>query len=60
MKLIIDAQLPSKLCEILDELGINSIHVNQLPKGVLKWEICTNLLQEIDELKKIISLILLL
>ena len=33
MKLIVDAQLPSKLCEILDELGIDAIHVNQLPKG---------------------------
>jgi len=33
MKLIIDAQLPSKLCEILAQLGIDFIHVNQLPKG---------------------------
>ena len=33
MKLIIDAQLPSKLCEILDKLGIDSIHVDELPKG---------------------------
>ncbi len=33
MRLIIDAQLPSKLCEILNQLGIESIHVDQLPKG---------------------------
>ena len=33
MKLIIDAQLPAKLCEILNQLGIDSIHVDELPKG---------------------------
>ena len=33
MKLIVDAQLPSKLCEILKQLGIDSIHVDELPKG---------------------------
>jgi len=33
MKLIIDAQLPAKLCEILNQLGLESIHVNELPKG---------------------------
>ncbi|MFC2186575.1 DUF5615 family PIN-like protein [Fulvivirgaceae bacterium LMO-SS25] len=33
MKLIVDAQLPIKLCEILQQIGIESIHVEQLPKG---------------------------
>ena len=33
MKLIVDAQLPPKLCEILNQLGISSIHVDELPKG---------------------------
>jgi len=33
MKLIIDAQLPVKLCEILDDLGLESIHVDELPQG---------------------------
>ena len=33
MKLIVDAQLPSKLCEILAQLGIDSIHVDALPEG---------------------------
>ena len=33
MKLIVDAQLPNKLCEILNQLGINSIHVDELPEG---------------------------
>lgn len=33
MKLIVDAQLPVKLCEILNELGLDSIHVDELPKG---------------------------
>lgn len=33
MKLLIDAQLPIKLCEILSALGIESIHVDDLPKG---------------------------
>ena len=33
MKLIVDAQLPSKLCEILAQLGIDSIHVDTLPEG---------------------------
>lgn len=33
MKLIVDAQLPVKLCEILNELGLESIHVDELPKG---------------------------
>lgn len=33
MKLIIDAQLPMKLCEILEELEIESIHVEELIKG---------------------------
>ena len=33
MKLLIDAQLPAMLSEILNQLGIDSIHVDQLPKG---------------------------
>ena len=33
MKLIVDAQLPSKLCKILAQLGIDSLHVDTLPKG---------------------------
>lgn len=33
MKLIVDAQLPIKLCEILDQIGLESIHVDHLPKG---------------------------
>jgi len=33
MKLILDAQLPVKLCEILKQLGLESIHVDELPKG---------------------------
>lgn len=33
MKLIVDAQLPVKLCEILKQIGLESIHVDELPKG---------------------------
>ncbi|WMN11495.1 DUF5615 family PIN-like protein [Marivirga salinae] len=33
MKLIVDAQLPVKLCEILNQIGLESIHVDELPKG---------------------------
>ena len=33
MKLIVDAQLPVKLCEIRNQLGLESIHVDELPKG---------------------------
>jgi len=33
MKLIVDAQLPAKLCEILNQLGLESMHVNELSKG---------------------------
>lgn len=33
MKLIVDAQLPKKLCEILDHLGLKSMHVDELPHG---------------------------
>ena len=32
MKLLVDAQLPSKLCEILDMIGIDSLHVDSLPQ----------------------------
>ena len=31
MKLIVDAQLPAKLCEILTQLGLVSMHVDELP-----------------------------
>jgi predicted nuclease of predicted toxin-antitoxin system len=33
MKLIVDAQLPVKLCEILNQIGLGSIHVDELPQG---------------------------
>lgn len=33
MKLIVNAQLPIKLCEILNQVGLDSIHVDELPKG---------------------------
>ncbi len=33
MDVIIDAQLPFKLCEILKQIGINPIHVQELPNG---------------------------
>ena len=33
MKLIIDAQLPRKLCNLLGTLGIDAVHVDQLPQG---------------------------
>ncbi len=33
MKLIVDAQLPVKLCGILKQIGLESIHVEELPKG---------------------------
>ena len=33
MKLIVDAQLPAKLSEVLNHLGLESIHVDELPKG---------------------------
>lgn len=33
MKLLVDAQLPRKLCEILNQLGLESVHVDTLPKG---------------------------
>lgn len=33
MKFLVDAQLPSKLCEILESAGFHSIHVDSLPTG---------------------------
>lgn len=33
MKLLVDAQLPIKLCDILNALGIESMRVDLLPKG---------------------------
>ncbi|WP_420582012.1 DUF5615 family PIN-like protein [Reichenbachiella sp.] len=33
MKLLVDAQLPIKLCEIFDQLHIKSFHVEDLPDG---------------------------
>jgi len=32
MRFLIDAQLPSKLCDILQELDIEAIHVNKFQK----------------------------
>lgn len=31
MKFLVDAQLPSKLCEILETAGLTSVHVDSLP-----------------------------
>lgn len=33
MRFLVDVQLPSKLCEILETAGLDSIHVDSLPKG---------------------------
>ncbi len=33
MRFIVDAQLPSKLCEILHSIGCEAIHVDALPNG---------------------------
>jgi predicted nuclease of predicted toxin-antitoxin system len=33
MKFLIDVQLPPKLCETLESIGLESIHVNSLPNG---------------------------
>jgi len=33
MKFIVDAQLPTKLCEILHSLGFEAVHVDSLPLG---------------------------
>ena len=33
MKLIVDAQLPAKLCEILNQLELECIHIGELPNG---------------------------
>ncbi|GAB4243192.1 MAG: hypothetical protein Tsb0034_20970 [Ekhidna sp.] len=33
MRLLIDAQLPYKLCEILQDLGLEAIHVIELENG---------------------------
>jgi predicted nuclease of predicted toxin-antitoxin system len=33
MRLLVDAQLPVKICEILNQLGIESLHVEVLPNG---------------------------
>ncbi len=33
MRFLIDAQLPSKLCEILHKAGFSAIHVDALPAG---------------------------
>lgn len=33
MKFLVDAQLPLKLCEILENSGFESTHVDFLPKG---------------------------
>jgi len=33
MKFLVDAQLPPKLCDILQSLGLDAIHVDSMPKG---------------------------
>lgn len=33
MKFLVDVQLPPKLCEILKSVGLDSMHVDSLPKG---------------------------
>ncbi len=33
MKFLVDAQLPSKMCEIFQKVGFNAIHVDSLPLG---------------------------
>ena len=33
MKIIVDAQLPELLCTILEQIGIPSMHVNNLEHG---------------------------
>ena len=33
MKFLVDAQLPEKLCEILQKAGLDSVHVDSLPNG---------------------------
>lgn len=33
MKFLVDAQLPVKLCEILQTAGLDSVHVDSLPNG---------------------------
>lgn len=33
MKFLVDAQLPAKLCEILQLAGLDAIHIDSLPKG---------------------------
>jgi len=33
LKFLVDAQLPELLCEILNDYGIEAIHVNALPAG---------------------------
>lgn len=33
MKFLVDAQLPAKLCEILNSAGLDAAHVDSLPNG---------------------------
>lgn len=33
MKFIVDAQLPTKMCQILNQLGFDAMHVDELPGG---------------------------
>ena len=33
MKLLVDAQLPAKICEVFTSLGFDCLHVDALPKG---------------------------
>jgi predicted nuclease of predicted toxin-antitoxin system len=33
MRFLVDAQLPAKICEILQSIELDAIHVDSLPKG---------------------------
>lgn len=33
MRFLVDAQLPSKMCEILQSAGLDAIHLDSLPNG---------------------------
>ncbi len=33
MKFLVDAQLPTKLCEVLQLAGLDAVHVDSLPEG---------------------------
>lgn len=33
MKFLVDARLPSMMCDILHQIGFEALHVNSLPEG---------------------------